>query len=289
MFWIDTTNKGTTEQGYKDIAIENIAEASNTDCSAVSVLRWMANLTFEWLTVFDNANDPAVLTEMKPFGNRGNILYTSRNPSMKLNLPLDAYCEVDEMIPQESVDLLLKAARLERLTPEIESLAWPIITELSFIALAIDQAGAYMAEGLCHAKDYLQTFRNHRKDLMDNAVYRGASSYDRAVYATWDVSFKAIEEQVCEGSQVSQGARSVVQILSMFAFFHNENIMEDIFKRAAESTERQRYNHEEELICKLNDTSELLQRLLSTDQEGRWDSFLFRLGIRHLLKFSLVR
>ena len=85
--------------------------------------------------------------------------------------------------------------------------------------------------GLCCIGDYLQTYYEHRRELLADSTFKGASNYGRAVYGTWDLSFTAIRKME------SGDAQSAIVILQTFAFFHHENIAEDIVNRAAEAFE----------------------------------------------------
>jgi tetratricopeptide (TPR) repeat protein len=291
IFWIDASSKSTIEQSYKDMAAQYCTNSPDTEISVECALQWLGALAQEWLILFDNVDDPMIFFGLLPPKNTGNIIYASRNANMRLSLPPEAYHEVAEMDRKEAISLLTKAARQYDVSKELETLATPIVEDLGCLALAIDQAGAYIATGLCRFGDYRQIFYNHRKKLMENSFYQGASKYDRAVYTTFDLSYTAIHSQTQDksgNSQLSQAAKSAIQILNIFAFFHGENIMEEMFKRAAETSTSQDPGHE---IAEgeLQGKTELRQHLLQLSEDGCWDSFMFRQGISKLLSFSLIR
>ena len=96
--------------------------------------------------------------------------------------------------------------------------------------------------------DYLQMYRHHRQSLLADPFFDGASGYGRAVYGTWDLSFTAIEKKG------TPEAESAIFILRTFAFFHHENISEEIIKRAAETSRRR--------------PNDLPAQLLQLDQSG---------------------
>ena len=79
----------------------------------------------------------------------------------------------------------------------------------------------------------------------------------------------------------SEDAESAIVILRTFAYFHHENITEDIIKRAAEALKAP--NGE---VC---GNVCFPPRLLQLDQAGTWDPHLFCKGIGILLSFSLLR
>lgn len=137
-----------------------------------------------------------------------------------------------------------------------------------------------------HVDDYVDTFHGHREEMMKDCTFKGASKYNQAVYTVWDISYNALKGFAKEktGSKRFQDAKAALQILNLFAFFHNESIMEEIFKRAAESR-RLRNNPKGQYSF---DYCAELSELLKLDAEGIWDPFLFRKGISMLLSFSMV-
>ena len=144
------------------------------------------------------------------------------------------------------------------------------MAELGYLSLAIDQAGALLFAGVCHLDDFLATFRNHRKDLMEKASYKSASKSDQAVYTTWDISYGRIDRQArkIEGDlDATDQAKNAIQILNLFAQFHNENIIEEIFKRAADNRAEEDKNDRSEAESEIRATIPL--RLLRCDREGR--------------------
>jgi hypothetical protein len=195
---------------------------------------------------------------------------------------------VENLDEVDAVSLLLKSAWLDESHPEMRQAAAPIVNALHFLPLAIDQAGAAIRSGSCTLVDYLQMYSEHRQRLMTHSSYEGASNYGRAVYATWDISFAEIKARAA-GSDVvaSEAAESAIIILRTFAFFHYNNISEEIIKRAAEAPKGPRYFGD---VDPSRHTSyELLRGLLRQREDGTWDPLIFREGIRVLLSFSLIK
>ena len=168
----------------RGISSISAAQASCLDDSVESVLHWMSGIQEEWLIVFDNADVPPVYVVEKfiPSGNRGNILITSRNRLMGRIVSSENIIEIGEMKVEDAVTLLLKASRLDASAKHRE-MAKNIVAELGYMPLAIDQAGAYIEAGRCSIDKYIQQFSLHRQTLMSDATFRGASNYDRTVYA----------------------------------------------------------------------------------------------------------
>jgi hypothetical protein len=86
--------------------------------------------------------------------------------------------------------------------------------------------------------------------------------------------------------QRSRDSATALQILMVFAFLHNEGIMEEMFKRVAESQKPAKgpstENNSDENVKFFNWT-------LRLESGGIWNPFLFRKGISTLLSYSLIR
>jgi tetratricopeptide (TPR) repeat protein len=230
--------------------------------------------------VFDNATgDHDSVAEYMPHGNRGNILFTSRNLSLARYVSHEGRIEVDSMEEEDAISLLLKSSLMDQCSLPLREAARSIAREPCCLPLAIDQAGAAIASGLCNIDDYLHRYSQHRQALLADPAFKGASNYGRAVYGTWDLSFNAIN------GMGNRAAESAIFILQTFAFFHHDHIMEEIIKRAAEAVEPSLDNNSDARRHICLPPPELLQ----LDQGGSWDPMYFWEGIRVLLSYSLVK
>src|SRR3984957_1101601 len=281
IFWVDATNSETISLSYRDIAHDPDAQSSRVEDFVESVLRWISTISRQHncLLVFDNADcGPDVLPKYMPQGNWGNILITSRNPNMRLNVSLDAWVEVQEMGEEDAISLLMKAACLDASSKELRQALELIVTRLCHLPLAVDQAGAAIASGLCDINGYLKMYSDCRLSLMDHPSFKRGSEYGRAVYATWDVSFATLEVQATEEN--NQSAHAAITVIKIFAFLHHENIGEEIFLRAAEASGSGSVDGE---------SNYLDDQLLKLNKEGQWDPMTFKEGIQVLLGLSLVK
>ena len=287
VFWVDASSVESITMSLRGISSIFAAQAICLDDSVESVLQWISSIQEEWMIVFDNADEPpvSVVEKFIPPGKRGNILITSRNQSMGRLISFENMIEINEMEEADAITLLLKASHLDA-SAEHREVAKNIVTELGFMPLAIDQAGAYIESGRCSIDKYLQQFFLHCQTLMSDSTFKGASNYDQTVYGTWDLSFKEIKKRA--GGQSSAGdaqaAHAAILILQICAFYHHNNISKDIFRSAAE--ESREYVVDEELPLAMP----LLDRtLLALDNNGNWDEFIFGKGIAVLLSFSLMK
>src|SRR3984893_12731659 len=284
IYWIDATNDETIKFSYQTIAGYPEATASGVK-DMPSVIHWLSEMDSNWLLIFDNADgEPSMVSKYLPPGDRGNVLITSRNPEMKRNVSPRAWIEVEDMEEEDAISLLLKAAFLDDTSEELRQASMPIVKELRYLPLAVDQAGAAIGCGLCNMGDYLQMYSECRQTLLAHPSYEGASNYGRAVYTTWELSYLALKAKVAKGKSEmdAQAAESAIVILQTFAFLHFDGIAEDIFRRAAD-------NPQDDSDVQMRTTSGLPHRLLNCSKGGQWDLLFFREGIRILISYSLIK
>jgi hypothetical protein len=175
VFWLDATNTVTLEKGYKEMAA--VIEGSDAaQISSDTARGALATLNTEWLLLMEGADDTEAMIGLWPPGRYGNILYTSRNLVLK-DLASDAVCEVAVIENDEAVQLLLNAACLGPASDNVTQLAKDFVTNLGYLALAIDQAGAYIARGECQIYDFLATFERHHTSLLSVDAYHSMSLY----------------------------------------------------------------------------------------------------------------
>jgi len=132
------------------------------DGSPESALHWIGSLKEIYVMVFDNADalSPAELEGYFPPGQRGNILITSRNPTMQCLTSPENSPEVTEMEENEAILLLLKASCLSSSSIDLRAEASKIVKELFCLPLAVDQA-AFIASGATNIRDYLDKYLYH--------------------------------------------------------------------------------------------------------------------------------
>lgn len=159
--------------------------AGETDDSAVAVARLIGELRTRdrWLLVFDNAEDPTALTPYLP-GGPGHVLITSRRTDWS---DIAAGAPVEEFSRAESVRLL--RSRTTKLSAfEAEQVAEAV----GDLPLAIDQAGALLADTTLSVADYLELLSARADELL--AMENGSATYPVSVAAAWMVAFDKLAE-----------------------------------------------------------------------------------------------
>jgi tetratricopeptide (TPR) repeat protein len=168
-----------------------------------------------WLIVFDNADQPEEIRDLIPDGS-GDVLITSRNPRWEAvirTVPMDVFR------PQESRDFLIKRVRKGLTGADADRLA----TELGHLPLALEQAGAMLAETGMPADEYLRLLKEHAGEIMNEGP---PSGYPRSMTAAWKLSVDAVKRSRAQA----------LEVLRCCAFFGPEPIPRDIFRRGAQDT-----------------------------------------------------
>ncbi|WP_405728003.1 FxSxx-COOH system tetratricopeptide repeat protein [Streptomyces sp. NBC_00028] len=154
------------------------------------------------LLVFDNADEPQDVSRHFP-GGTPCVLVTTRNRAWQ------QYAEVLEIEPflrEESVErLLLRATDLDHEDAE------RVAEAVGDLPLAVDQAGAWLAETGTPVDTYLAELERQAVEVM--SVGRPAN-YPEPVGATWNVSIERLK----------QHSPAAVRLLQLCAFFGAEPI-----------------------------------------------------------------
>ncbi|KAJ6547899.1 hypothetical protein DFH09DRAFT_631824 [Mycena vulgaris] len=261
IFLIDTSTTETIDTGLK-----NIAATQNAGSTAQDGLSWLSSNLAEWLLFFDNADDPKIdLNNFFPGCKHGNILITSRNPSLRVYA--GGHSLVSDMEEPDAVDLLLTSAA-QAITPGNKEIAAEIVKALYHLPLAIIQAGAFISES--GALDgYLALYVENRDQLLSERPAQSHDAYAWTVYTTWNISFQ----------KLSKPAATILQLCS---FLHHNGISEEIFSRASLYDVPLPGPLEEELQKPL----EFLLQFLGP--MNTWDSLRFLKVMNEIKAYSLV-
>ncbi|SPF05278.1 FxSxx-COOH system tetratricopeptide repeat protein [Streptomyces sp. MA5143a] len=159
--------------------------------------------TTRWLLVFDNADDPGVLSPFFPMGGGGHILVTSRNQSWA---DRGASLTVDVFLRQESIEhLSLRAPGLS--SEEADRVAEAV----GDLPLAVEQAAAWLAETATPVEEYLRELTEQTTHVLD---LNQPTDYPMTVAATWNISIARLAER----------SPASVRLLQLCAFMAPEPI-----------------------------------------------------------------
>lgn len=164
----------------------------------------------QWLLIFDNYNDLKFdVPDFFPTRQCGNLIITSqRTRSTLLGTHFEGISGLDA---ENAVSLLFKLSNKTVRESDMEGKnllslsvaftfthlmadAQEIVRSLEYFPLAIDQAGAYIAERQLLFSEYLPRYKRNFNTLMAQTP-DGYSHYAKTALTTWDMSFKAIQTE----------------------------------------------------------------------------------------------
>ena len=237
-----------------------------------SFKRWLSNQgNFRWLLIFDNADDLKALSIMKyfpPIGG-GHILITTRDQGA-IGTVGQAGIHLERLNLVDATEvLLLKAGLKDPSAQELED-ARAIVELVGCLALAVDQAGAFIRARHKTLAEYKRLSQERQHDLLRTKPRLG--EYDRSVLSTWGMNFEQVELD-------SKGASD---LLLLFCFLDGSNIPEVMLQRGASPQHRWGPDGEvSELAAADTGLDENLVKLIA-------DEMAFDEAIDKLLSFSFI-
>jgi tetratricopeptide (TPR) repeat protein len=150
-----------------------------------------------YLLIIDNADNPDVFSPFMPHVPGGHILITTRSTAVR-RLNIASPLVLETLTPEQGalfllhrVGLLATDASLVEASSEYQVQAQSISQELGGLPLALEQAGAYIEETGISLATYLQTYRQHRSQLLKQ---HQPFTYPNPVATTWVISFNKVEQ-----------------------------------------------------------------------------------------------
>jgi tetratricopeptide (TPR) repeat protein len=275
IFWVDASSPTTVAQSYT-VIVEAIAKTkvdpNDAEASIRTALRILSVWKNPWLLIFDNFDEPKAfgnkhIREYYPQRGRGFIIFTSRDAESKT---LGPTIFISIMLEKEGLDLLFLSSGYRRDDDNIAE-AKRIIQRLGYLALAIDQAGAYIRTRSIEFYAFVDHFNNRRDVVLKETPqlweYRRRENEAEAeqslsVATTWELSLGQIKgnAEECESKK---------HFLTLAAFFNNQNISEEMFQKFHESNTHPWMN--------------------AFVHEGAWDGYRFLDVIAELRNLSLIQ
>ncbi|OQU96555.1 Tetratricopeptide repeat-containing protein isoform 1 [Cladophialophora immunda] len=282
VFWVDVSTRPLAENGFLDIANRLKVPAKTWEDGR----QGLTNVQQPWILVLDNADDPKVdYQDYFPPGPSGVVVLTSRNHECQ-QYATARYIDLEGLTLADSRELLLKAACVEEnKRPTVKNDADKVAELLHSHALALIQAGAYVARGHCTLAKYPEVYRRQRKRLLTFRPNQAQSRY-RDVYATFEASVEILDATSTEST------RDALELLPMLAVCGPNQIplkLFDIGWKCAHTLLTSDYfsdDHNERRDL----TNWHMFRLPSVIQANaeEWDSFRLTEALQMLKAFALI-
>ena len=285
IFWIDSSSETSATRSYENIlklmSEERLSDEAHD--AKVEVKALLRNWQEPWLLIFDNFDSPNSFQNISTFfpqsngSNKNTILVTSRHLSsarLGNSIPLTGLSE------DEGLELLMsRSTAISKVDYTAQELidGRDIVKKLGFLALAIDQAAAYISIRQLPLSLFIEHFEL-RKEYILNATSESLWEYRKrtsdgsedsnenlSVLTTWEMSFDQI-------SQNYKARTRIGDFLMQAAFFSPANISETLFSNFYQQA----------------DGRTLLWKL-AFETNGAWDTFKFQDVVVGLVNLSLVQ
>jgi tetratricopeptide (TPR) repeat protein len=170
-----------------------------------AVLRWLWAHP-GWLLIVDNVDREAAakgVQRLLPRLRAGHVLITSRIGNWEPGIEA---VELDKLAPADAAAFLLERTRHRRQPADDTAQAGAIVGELGGLALALEQAGAYIDKLRLSFAEYLQRWNSQRPEILSWHDPR-LIQYPASVAVTWQTTF----------AQLSEPERRLLAILAWLA------------------------------------------------------------------------
>ncbi len=259
LFWVRADSLDLLISDFLTIAaMLNLPERDQQNPQEIvqAVKQWLARHE-QWLLIFDNADQLGLVSEFLPSDGKGHVILTTRAQATGT---IAEQIDINRMGQEEGTLFLLRRMKLlkgddslEMVSETIRTSAQVIVETVDGLALAIDQAGAYIEETGCSLMDYLEFYQTRRNHLL---LMRGRDpvGHPEPVAMTWSLSFDGVK----------QANPAAAELLQICAFFHPDSIPETM------------------LVAGAPELGPVLQPIVE-------DKMNLNNAIRELLAYSLIR
>ncbi|MFE9617842.1 tetratricopeptide repeat protein, partial [Streptomyces sp. NPDC006384] len=211
--WFTADSPAGVQQGLADLAVALqplLARVLPVEALAEWGLQWLACHT-GWLVVLDNVQDPADIAALVGRARGGRFLITSRLTTGWSAAGASTVVRLDVLDPEDSLKLLTRIAVADHPGRDMSGAAG-LCEELGHLPLAVEQAGAYLAQ------NPFITPRAYRELLArqpGRMLGRGAvnTPAERTIARIWDVTLDRV-------SQIQPEAAGLLRVLAWFAPDH---------------------------------------------------------------------
>lgn len=172
-------------------------DATEEEVRIAAALRWMAEHP-GWLLILDSVDNEASAEEVErllPKLQHGHVVITSRLARWHGQVqPL----ELDVLPTESAADFLLErtkpgGSRGRKVQPSDGADALQLAKDLGGLALALEQAGAYISSSRKTFTAYIDLWRKHDEQVQSWHDPR-LMQYPRSIATTWEVTFKQLNE-----------------------------------------------------------------------------------------------
>ncbi|MFC5219690.1 tetratricopeptide repeat protein [Streptomyces coerulescens] len=187
VWWIEASSSAAVTAGLASLAtaLNPVHAALPLDEAAAWAVTWLQGRT-GWLLIFDNAEEPA---DLRPYLGRlstGQVLVTTRRdlPWQDLGTPV----RLETLTPETALAVLQEIT--ERHSDSDAAALAELTNELGHLPLALQQAGAYLAQTRTSASNYLAQLRADPAGVL--AATAPGDPHQRTIAQLWSVTLSAL-------------------------------------------------------------------------------------------------
>ncbi len=186
--------------------LKEVQDVKEEEARFAAAVRWLEDNP-GWFLILDNVDTEEAAQEAEallPRLQRGHVVITSRLGEWSEGVePLD----LDVLDVEPAREFLLERTAGRRLTLATDDAdARALAKALDGLALAMEQAGAYISHVRCSLAKYLERWRKQEKQVLEWFDLR-QMKYPKSVAVTWETTW----------SQLSPASRGLLEILSWYA------------------------------------------------------------------------
>ncbi|MCJ1382412.1 hypothetical protein MMC17_005525 [Xylographa soralifera] len=239
VLWVHADQPEKLAEGFGHIAMtmglapKDSAEVKDQVVAREVVKGWLANPlksyhnndqsipeSATWLLIFDNVDDPEILTDFWPLDGPGCVLVTSRDPLSKKNgFSTTVGIDLEPLSSEQGAELLLKTTQRETQATD-RTMSIDVAERLGGFPLAITQMAGVITRLNLTFGEFLKTYEEEksRAELLDLRLEHPGrrSAYKHTIASAWAV------ESLKEGAI----------LLDLLALFDPDGIQESIFTTA---------------------------------------------------------
>jgi tetratricopeptide (TPR) repeat protein len=283
IFWVSSADQAALLSGFQDIAratqcVSNLDSTSvNPTEVAKAVLSWLRTHQ-GWLLVLDNLDDIDVATGFLPdMAKGGHTLITTRNPH-HLTIPAEGL-QIPILGEEAAIQLLLLRCQIDCSDESPERIhAAEIVKELGCLALAIEQAAAFIRSSVDGIPKFVSVYRKSRRQFHERNLPK-SHPYPNSVAATFLLSFNRVNDDVHHGTQA-------ISLLRLLAFLNPDGILIDFVRSGSQGLDDTlRQIIEDEIV--FHDSLELLQRYSLVALSQKRDNIVIHRLVQAVIKDHL--
>lgn len=207
IFWVPAISSDAFQDAYRNIGrkVGVSSDANSGDAMLLVKAALESADVGRWLLVIDGADNENVLGDgvsfaaYLPFNRTGSILFTTRNRHAVHSLQV-GFIHVEPLENPEAMKLLGSGSLgLSLIEGENEDSSETLLTLLTNLPLAIQQASSYLDKYQMSSADYVHTYQSSQDEMVyllsrrfeAHGRYEGA---ENAIITTYFTSFRQIEQ-----------------------------------------------------------------------------------------------